>query len=204
MKCIENNIAVYSPHTSFDCTINGVNDWLINRSLGVCENGLTPKISGQKIVEADAADILDKNESTRLGYGRVYHFDEQMTLQKVIENVKSFSPSVSYATSEKLQSDSKTNLSSIQINSVGVCAGSGSSVLRSYAGKVDLIVTGELSHHEVLNFTENGTNVVLTFHSNSERGYLREYIKKMLEKELDNEVEVVVSEVDCDPLLNLC
>ena len=169
---------------------------------------MEPKVSGQKIIEADAADILDKNESTRLGYGRVYHFSEQVTLQKIIENVKTFSPSVSYATSEKLQSDSdnnkKPNLSSIQINSIAVCAGSGSSVLRSYAGKVDLIVTGELSHHEVLNFTENGTNVVLTFHSNSERGYLREYIKKMLETELNNEVEVVVSEVDCDPLLNLC
>ena len=30
IKCIENRIAVYSPHTSYDALLNGVNDWLIS------------------------------------------------------------------------------------------------------------------------------------------------------------------------------
>ncbi|XP_045171203.2 NIF3-like protein 1 [Mercenaria mercenaria] len=30
IKCIENRIAVYSPHTSYDCVEGGVNDWLIS------------------------------------------------------------------------------------------------------------------------------------------------------------------------------
>lgn len=30
IKCIENRIAVYSPHTSYDCVKDGVNDWLIS------------------------------------------------------------------------------------------------------------------------------------------------------------------------------
>lgn len=30
MKCIENSIAVYSPHTSCDAVEDGVNDWLID------------------------------------------------------------------------------------------------------------------------------------------------------------------------------
>lgn len=30
VKCIENGIAVYSPHTSYDCVEGGVNDWLIS------------------------------------------------------------------------------------------------------------------------------------------------------------------------------
>ncbi|KAK3603285.1 hypothetical protein CHS0354_007613 [Potamilus streckersoni] len=30
VKCIENRVAVYSPHTSYDCVQDGVNDWLIN------------------------------------------------------------------------------------------------------------------------------------------------------------------------------
>ena len=29
-KCLENRIALYSPHTSFDAIPNGVNDWLIS------------------------------------------------------------------------------------------------------------------------------------------------------------------------------
>ena len=36
------------------------------------------------------------------------------------------------------------------VYSVGVCAGSGGSVLA--AAQVDLILTGEMSHHEVLDF----------------------------------------------------
>ena len=30
VKCIENRIAVFSPHTSYDCVEDGVNDWLIS------------------------------------------------------------------------------------------------------------------------------------------------------------------------------
>ena len=30
IKCIENSIAVYSPHTACDAVADGVNDWLIN------------------------------------------------------------------------------------------------------------------------------------------------------------------------------
>ena len=30
VKCLENRIAVYSPHTSFDAVKGGVNDWLIS------------------------------------------------------------------------------------------------------------------------------------------------------------------------------
>lgn len=30
IQCIENRIAVYSPHTSYDCVDGGVNDWLIS------------------------------------------------------------------------------------------------------------------------------------------------------------------------------
>ena len=30
VRCIENRIAVFSPHTSYDCVEDGVNDWLIS------------------------------------------------------------------------------------------------------------------------------------------------------------------------------
>ena len=30
VKCIENRIAVYAPHTSFDCVKDGITDWLIS------------------------------------------------------------------------------------------------------------------------------------------------------------------------------
>ena len=30
IKCLEERIAVFSPHTSYDCVFGGVNDWLIS------------------------------------------------------------------------------------------------------------------------------------------------------------------------------
>ena len=46
---------------------------------------------------------------------------------------------------------------------------------------VDLLVTGELSHHEALAAIEKGKCVVALLHSNSERGYLHVMRPKLLE-----------------------
>jgi len=81
-----------------------------------------------------------------------------------------------------------------------VCAGSGASLLRSLAGKVDLIITGEMGHHDVLEFAQCGTSVILLEHSNSERGFLSAVLQPKLTELFDREVNVMVSEKDCDPL----
>ena len=84
-----------------------------------------------------------------------------------------------------------------EIKSIGVCAGSGASVLAGC--QADLWITGEMSHHEVLDAVHAGTSVILCEHSNTERGYLKLFAKKLTGM-LDNHVEVVVSEKDTDPL----
>ncbi len=83
------------------------------------------------------------------------------------------------------------------IRSVAVCAGSGSSVLRGV--KADLWITGEMSHHEVLEANHNQTSVILCEHTNTERGYL--YVLKLkLDKMFDEKLIVCVSKKDRDPL----
>jgi putative NIF3 family GTP cyclohydrolase 1 type 2 len=90
---------------------------------------------------------------------------------------------------------------------------------------VDLLFTGELSHHEALGAIEQGKVVVTAFHSNSERRFLSQVMKRDLQahiaealkaqaastrldgaKPVAGEVssdiadfEVAVSEVDRDP-----
>ncbi|XP_026685528.1 NIF3-like protein 1 [Diaphorina citri] len=54
----------------------------------------------------------------------------------------------------------------IMINSIAVCAGSGGELLRGK--KADLYITGEMSHHDVLDATHRGTTVLLLEHSDSE------------------------------------
>lgn len=56
-----------------------------------------------------------------------------------------------------------------------------------------------MGHHEVLDASSRGIATVLCDHSNTERGFLK-VLKGTLEKLLDNKVDIVVSELDKDPL----
>lgn len=81
---------------------------------------------------------------------------------------------------------------------------------------VDLLFTGEMSHHEALTAVEQGKVVVTAFHSNTERGFLKARMQDLLRAkiveeiseelmeidnvdELRNGFEVAVSETDRDP-----
>lgn len=86
---------------------------------------------------------------------------------------------------------------------------------------MDLLFTGEMSHHEALAAIEKGQVVINLFHSNSERGFLSEVLADQLETTIDEEwlkireeekeneelkealsdedFEIHVSEVDRDP-----
>ena len=111
------------------------------------------------------------------------------------------------------------SISDITISSVGICAGSGGSLLGNL--DVDMLFTGELSHHEALAAIEKGQVVISLFHSNSERGFLSEVLREQLKEAVDEEwatvrkegsereefkealadkeFEILVSEADRDP-----
>lgn len=56
-----------------------------------------------------------------------------------------------------------------------------------------------MSHHEVLDASAKGTSVILSDHSNSERGFLAVFREKLAVR-LPHSVTVVVSKADRDPL----
>ena len=93
----------------------------------------------------------------------------------------------------------KFMFSDSEISSVAVCAGSGSSVLNSVSS--DLLLTGEMSHHEALDFTQKNQSVVLCEHSNTERGFLGSVLKLQLHQLFGDKVKIILSEVDADPLI---
>lgn len=93
-----------------------------------------------------------------------------------------------------------SDIKTAKVRSFGVCAGSGYDVLKS--ADVDLLVMGETSHHSALAAIQQGRTLIQVFHSNSERGYLREVLKPSLEKllkEAEPKAEVIMSEYDADP-----
>ena len=69
---------------------------------------------------------------------------------------------------------------SVNVSSIAICAGSGGSVFSKMNEHLDLLITGEMSHHEVLAATERGQTVICLDHSNSERGYLQEVMQGKL------------------------
>ncbi|XP_048342393.1 NIF3-like protein 1 isoform X2 [Sphaerodactylus townsendi] len=126
------------------------------------------------------------------GMGRLCTLKEPVAVQVLIERVKSHLrlPHV------RLALGAGKSLESV-VKAVAVCAGSGSSVLQGT--EADLYLTGEMSHHDVLDAVAKGITVILCEHSNSERGFLLE-LQQLLATHLENKIQVIVSEKDRDPL----
>ena len=85
------------------------------------------------------------------------------------------------------------------VRRVGVCAGSGGAVFERAPG-FDMVLTGELRHHDVLALNAAGTSVVLCDHTNTERGYLPRFARRLVEAS-GQALECLVSENDREPLV---
>ncbi|XP_066246415.1 NIF3-like protein 1 [Euwallacea similis] len=171
VQCIKNNISVFSPHTSWDAMANGVNDWL-----------------GSALPINETKPILPNKENPNIGMGRVLTI-KTLPLKYVIDLIKDHIgiPHLRIGIGRAKNLDSPISI-------VALCAGSGASVLGTVAA--DLYLTGEMSHHEVLEATQRGISVILCNHSDSERGFL-----KIFQKLFANEhLAVHVSQQDRDCL----
>ncbi|OIW26739.1 NGG1p interacting factor 3 [Coniochaeta ligniaria NRRL 30616] len=184
LQLVQNNIAVYSPHTAVDAAPGGMADWLADMLPG---SGAS---SRRKIVTPlPVSQTVPANS----GYGRVVYLDQPVGLEQVIK-----------AYAEGLGGQRYLMIARpkhmTQIKSAAVCPGSGFDVLKDC--DADLIVTGEMTHHNALKAVMQGKCVIAAFHSNSERTFLRDRLQPTLEKLLREKVpeaEVLLSETDEDP-----
>jgi dinuclear metal center YbgI/SA1388 family protein len=86
-----------------------------------------------------------------------------------------------------------------QVSRVAVCAGSGGELVSdAIASGAELLVTGELRHHDVLRATAEGLAIVCTLHSASERAVLPGLQRRMTERL--PAVTVTRSLIDREPL----
>jgi putative NIF3 family GTP cyclohydrolase 1 type 2 len=118
------------------------------------------------------------------GYGKIVRFRTPQKLGDIIGRITSglVLPSVHVAVPQSVTADK----SQIKISSIGLCAGSGS-MLNGL--DVDLLFTGELSHHEALAAIEQGKCVITTFHSNTERLYLMTTMQNKLFPEIRKQID---------------
>jgi dinuclear metal center YbgI/SA1388 family protein len=86
------------------------------------------------------------------------------------------------------------------VQCAAVCAGSCGNLLNdAIAAKADLLLTGEVRHHDALKAAAAGMTVVCALHSNSERPVLRR-LKLKLEEQVPK-LKVQISRSDRDPFM---
>nr|XP_020022458.1 NIF3-like protein 1 [Castor canadensis]XP_020022459.1 NIF3-like protein 1 [Castor canadensis] len=135
---------------------------------------------------------LEKPLLLHTGMGRLCTLDEPVSLATMIERIKRY---LKLSHIRLALGVGKTLESSIKV--VALCAGSGRSILQGV--EADLYLTGEMSHHDVLDAASQGINVILCEHSNTERGFLSD-LQDMLDAHLESKINIILSETDRDPL----
>lgn len=170
-RALRAGVHVYAPHTALDASPGGMGDWL---AVAAGAGTFRP-------LEPDAAEPA-------AGLGRLTELNAPVSLDEAVARVKDHLglSSVRVACPPELR----------PVRTVGSCPGAGGGMFEKL-GDVDLLITGEMRHHDVLWRAANGTAVILTDHSNCERGYLPTYASRV-EEALG--IPVVVSQVDADPL----
>lgn len=150
------------------------------------------------------------------GMGRIVKFEQPQPLPALLDRI---GKGLNNPKGFPIAIPQGKTIPEIEIRSVGICAGSGSSLLSGL--DVDLFFTGEMDHHSALAAIEQGRVVISLFHSNSERGFLSEVMSTQLEDAIeeewakvreeykddqefkealaDDDFEVAVSEADRDP-----
>ncbi|XP_050672580.1 NIF3-like protein 1 [Leptidea sinapis] len=175
---LENRIALYSPHTSWDSVKGGVNDWLASA-----------------FPVRECAPILPKENPT-VGPGRILELETSISLSDAVSKVKALT-GLNYV---RVAVGKNKEMNDNNIQRIALCAGSGSSVLKDI--EADLYLTGEMLHHDILDAAQRGISVILTNHSDSERGFLRQF-STYLQNELNNQIQVLVSTYDKEPLITV-
>jgi dinuclear metal center YbgI/SA1388 family protein len=177
IESIRSGIAIYSPHTALDAALWGMNDWLA-QALG---KGVVAPIVPQTAAPAGT------------GMGRTVELEQPRTLEELVATIKQHLGVTQLRVAEASQ-----HTSGAPIQSAAVCAGAGGSVFK-HVESVDLLLTGEMRHHDILARVAAGTSVILADHTNTERGYLP-HLAKWLGDALGGDVNVIVSSADSEPL----
>lgn len=157
VKLIQNDISYYAMHTNYDV-------------LGMAE--LSEKILG--IQDTEVLDVTMEKEGKPEGIGRVGKLEKPMTLEECCVYVKH-----------------KLNLGSIKVfgdmgrmvRRMAVSPGSGKSAISAALRKgADVLVTGDIGHHDGIDAVEQGLCIIDAGHYGTEYIFLEDMQRFLNEK----------------------
>ena len=120
--------------------------------------------------EEPAIEVYELGERPRrdMGVGRRVHFDKPLPLDELARKLKKHLGIGYVRVAPAAGKDDRT-----EVQTVGLCVGAGGSVCEfAINDGCEVFITGEMTHHQVVAATTRGCTVILTGHTNSERGYL--------------------------------
>ncbi|KAK2746260.1 hypothetical protein FQN55_005688 [Onygenales sp. PD_40] len=180
LRLAQHGISVYSPHTAVDAVPGGMADWLcdiITEPLPHSRSTIHPNPAPPPGFQNAGAGRL----VTLAAPSRLFHLIKRLSVD--IHPIKGFSLALPQG---------KAIEDMAEIRTIATCPGSGSSILLQNGNPAaDLLLTGEMSHHDALAATERGSVVISLFHTNSERGFLHDVMSEKLEETLQSEWDAV-------------
>jgi len=155
LDLVRAGVHVYSPHTALDAVEGGVNDWLLE-AMGALESSepLEPDANDPRAGQGRRATLATPTPALDLLAGIRSHLDLNALWWMAPSHEKAI------------------------IETVAVCPGAGGSLLAELTD-VDLVLTGEMRHHDQLALSGRGTWVVMTGHTSTERGYLPQWCERL-------------------------
>lgn len=131
-------------------------------------------------------------EDYLVGMGRLVELDKPVTTQTMVRRIKKH-----LGLKHVRLAASPDHASGALIHTAACVPGAGGSILNGLPA--GLILTGEMRHHDILAANNAGTSVILTDHTNCERGYLP-HLGANLADRLGKGVTIHISQEDKDPL----
>jgi len=152
--------------------------------------------------EEPAIDVIVLHPQPRrqIGVGRRLVLDKPVALRKLAMRLKVALGvrHVEVATAADSAAADDT-AGDANITCIGVCPGSGGELVdAAIAEQCQVLVTGEMKHHDVLAANMRGLSVILAGHTRTERPYLAVLRDRLAERM--GPVQVLVSNADCDVL----
>ena len=202
LRCAENKIAILSPHTALDAVCGGMTDWLADLIDTGARVALEPSAQFHSSAQEAPSERMLNQARTRApikGQPQIHGQGRALTLIK---------PRATNAIAKQLRTSLRLSVGDVAYcelqksrrhTCVAVVPGSGASLLAlALEAGCTLMVMGEAKHHDVIQAQENGCDMILLGHTNSERGFMPHFAKQL--QPHVPQVRLLVSKRDQHPL----
>lgn len=142
LKILRNDISVIAMHTNFDIAAGGMAD--------ICSERLG--LSNTSVLE-----LTNEIGEEKLGIGKIGDLEREVSLDELIELVKS------KFGLKKLAVFGRTNVPS-KVKRVAISPGSGKGMYKYALKRADVLITGDITHHDGLDAVNDGICVIDATH----------------------------------------